>query len=151
MSSHTERAHHERLDVEDVGPLALLPTGPDPDVGFTGGRERGPRRVEGFEGSLEILVYGVVLPDDVHVPHVRIGGEPWRIFMRHPHRDRRMVAQQLDRLGLDVARRRLEELCVVAAGLVGIGAEQGKLLDQEHAGRVGLAVEVSREHVGDHA
>ena len=69
--------------------------------------------------------------------------------MRDPHRDRRMVAQQLDHLGLHLFGGRLEEARVIRARLIGVCAEQRQLLQEQHPRLVRQPVEVAWQHVGD--
>ena len=91
----------------------------------------------------------MVLAHRVHVAEVEVGGQPGRLIVADPQRDRRMVAQHRDHLGLLLARRGLEEAGLVVTAVVHVCADQRQVLEDEHAGRIGLPVEVGGQHVGD--
>ena len=76
-------------------------------------RDRGTAWVETLERRFQILVDGMVLTYRVHVAQVEVRGEPRRVVVCDPHRDRGMVLQHRDHLGLLLPGGALEE-----AGLV---------------------------------
>ena len=115
------------------------------------GGERRPRGVELLEQGLQVLVDGVVLAHGVHVAEVEVAREPRRFVVRGPERDRRMVLEHRHHLRQLLARRGLEESGLVAARVINVRARQRQVLEEEQACLVGLAVEIARQHVGDHA
>src|SRR5216683_2140154 len=70
--------------------------------------------------------------------------------MSDPERDRGTVVKHLDHLRLLLSRGLLEKASIVARRVIDVRARQRKVLDDEHARRVGATVEVVGQDVGDH-
>src|SRR5437879_13434795 len=94
-------------------------------------RDCGAARIEALERRLQLLVDRVVLAHRVDIAEVEIRGEPWRVVVRDPHRDRGMVLQHRDHLSLLLARRGLAEARLIASGVMNVGGGQRKVLPYE--------------------